>query len=344
MTHTEDLMPQESATAMARERAAVASDLTSYFTSVMQKIRFITLRFEIQFLDGGVLPSFKGSMIRGAIGRAFRRTLCVCEQGGGSVCPYHTIFETRAADEAFTFLRRVDQLPHPYLLEVPITDQRLYRKGECMQFAIRLFGFATDFAMNLIPVILEAGREGFTKQRIPFRIAHVWSESADGTFTLVYDGETMQYYSFPIAGWWKQPDGGVAPSAVRLHFVTPATFVRRGTLQSDITFSDIVTSLVRRTVALAHYAQGIPGVPAAYQGQRLNITNVSLGERSLQWVDMTRYSNHQKTEMLFGGIVGQATFTGTIAPWIPLLQFGMLTHVGKRTTFGFGQYTVKPIM
>lgn len=320
---------------------AEPTELPLLITPILGRVRTVTLHFEIEFLADAVLPRFKGSMIRGAIGRAFRHSMCVCRQVPGSVCPYHTIFETRAADDAFQFLSRVDQVPHPYLFEVPFTDQQFYRAGERFPFSMRLFGFATDVALNLIAVVMDAGRHGLTKQSVPFRIVSVRSVSADGTSSLVYDGETMRYHSLPAARYWKPENGHSNPSALRLHLVTPATFVRRGRLQSRITFSDIVTSLVRRTVAVAHYAEGIQGLPAVYQGERLSIDDVAVTEQSFAWVDVPRYSNKQHTEMQFGGIVGEAVFTGNLTPWIPLVQFGTLMHVGKRTTFGFGLYSVE---
>jgi len=43
--------------------------------------------------------------------------------------------------------------------------------------------------------------------------------------------------------------------------------------------------------------------------------------------------------MKLGGVVGQVEYEGEIGKFIPLIEVGKYIHIGKNTTFGFGQYT-----
>jgi len=48
--------------------------------------------------------------------------------------------------------------------------------------------------------------------------------------------------------------------------------------------------------------------------------------------------------MTFGGLVGEVTYEAPhgedLDPYLPLLLWGELVHVGKNATFGLGQYRI----
>lgn len=308
-----------------------------------QQIRMITLRFTIALDGPAILPRFKGSTLRGLFGRAFRTRLCICRGGVNTACVYHNIFESPLNDNAFKFLRHVRRVPHPFVLEVPLTTQQDYAAGESFTFGLRLFGFATDYALNMIDVVETMGRMGLTKERIPFRLLQVHVDGENGSDALLYNGATKQYRSFPRPATWRPIIHRSEVGAVEVEFVTPATFQKDGNLTSEVDFSLFAAALVRRIAVLAHYAEGLHGVPGITQGEYLNIDRVRVAQSTLRWCDTRRYSNNQQAAMLFGGVVGTLRFEGELGSWIPLIEFGRYTHVGKRTAFGFGQYHMEVV-
>jgi hypothetical protein len=45
--------------------------------------------------------------------------------------------------------------------------------------------------------------------------------------------------------------------------------------------------------------------------------------------------------MALGGVVGNWTLTGELAPFLPYLHLGQWLHVGKEATFGLGGYRLQ---
>jgi len=66
--------------------------------------------------------------------------------------------------------------------------------------------------------------------------------------------------------------------------------------------------------------------------------SVEVKKSTLRWRDWQRYSTRQETRMKLGGLVGQITYGGELAPFMPFLRAGELTHAGKGTSFGLGKY------
>ena len=69
--------------------------------------------------------------------------------------------------------------------------------------------------------------------------------------------------------------------------------------------------------------------------------SVGVRESRLRWRDWRRFSTRQKAEMKLGGLVGEVTYEGELAPFLPFLRAGELTHVGKGTSFGLGRYILR---
>ena len=56
------------------------------------------------------------------------------------------------------------------------------------------------------------------------------------------------------------------------------------------------------------------------------------------WVSFRRYSSFKQKSEPLEGIVGHAEYAGPVEEFLPLLEMGQLTHVGKRAVFGLGRY------
>ncbi|MGH8590087.1 MAG: CRISPR system precrRNA processing endoribonuclease RAMP protein Cas6, partial [Gammaproteobacteria bacterium] len=43
-----------------------------------------------------------------------------------------------------------------------------------------------------------------------------------------------------------------------------------------------------------------------------------------------------------GGLLGQITYRGDLSPFLPWLALGEWMHIGGKTSFGLGRYTIEP--
>ena len=58
----------------------------------------------------------------------------------------------------------------------------------------------------------------------------------------------------------------------------------------------------------------------------------------LQWHDWERYSQRQATKLKMGGFIGEISFEGDLAEFLPIIKLGEYLHVGKGTVYGMGKY------
>ncbi|MBZ0161049.1 MAG: CRISPR system precrRNA processing endoribonuclease RAMP protein Cas6 [bacterium] len=111
-------------------------------------------------------------------------------------------------------------------------------------------------------------------------------------------------------------------------------------LVNHLDFHVLIRNLLRRLSALSYF----------HCGRQLNLDfkeliaqaqKIKADKTDLRWVDWTRYSNRQKRKIQMGGLIGQVTYSGPLAGFLPFLRLGELVHVGKGTVFGLGKYTLR---
>jgi CRISPR/Cas system endoribonuclease Cas6 (RAMP superfamily) len=124
---------------------------------------------------------------------------------------------------------------------------------------------------------------------------------------------------------------------VTLEFMTPTRLRQDADLVVRPEFATLATALLRRVSVLAEVHCGVqPRVNA--REILASAADVKVEESKLRWHDWERYSARQDARMALGGFVGRVTFTGLLAPWLPVLRLGEVIRVGKGTAFGLGKY------
>ena len=122
-------------------------------------------RFQLTItpVDSLSLPAYKGSTFRGGFGHTLRRILCAVRRETCSdcllreKCVYSYIFET-PPPAGTKIMRKYRTAPHPFVIEPPEEDNRLYSPGEELSFGLVLVGRMT-FEGPLAPFmpLLRAG-------------------------------------------------------------------------------------------------------------------------------------------------------------------------------------------
>ena len=173
-----------------------------------------------------LLPSYKGSTLRGGFGHAFRRVVCAvrCKECADCLlkekCVYSYVFETPPSADT-EVMRKYKAAPHPFVIEPPLEQQRNYGHGNEITFGLILIGRAIDYLPYFIYAFDELGRIGLGKGKAKFELGDVVCNGE-----IIYDSEN------------KTPSGFQATSAFLLQIfacmpLSPFWSCNRVTAQSS---------------------------------------------------------------------------------------------------------------
>ena len=316
------------------------------------------------------LPPYKGSVLRGGFGHVFRKVACIDRRGEcppcilKGACPYSYIFETPPPSDSL-ILRKYPHAPHPFVIEPPLDAATIYEPGTFLTFGLVLIGKGIDYLPYFIYAFEELGRLGLGRARGKFRLAEVRSEAASGeagAWQPIYSGDRKILSNGFLIRTGRDlfndhahvhghshvhdhvhvHDHGhehdhVFSKEVTLHLLTPMRLRFDEALVNHLEFHVLVRNLLRRISTLSYFHCGRQ-LALDFKGLISRAQEVKAEKADLRWVDWGRYSNRQKAKITMGGLVGQVTYSGPLADFLPYLRLGELVHVGKGAVSGLGKY------
>ncbi len=304
------------------------------------QLALTTLTFTCRFLEGGTLPAFKGSALRGALGHALRETTCVLRSGCGPCvleppCAYGFFFDSKREQSRGQPLEWASM--QPFALRPPLDFRRYVSAGEPLLFSLLLFGRAGEYLPQLIFAVTRMGELGLGAPREGKRARFdVQQIEQDGTVIFRQAEGFVRRHPPAVLTLAEVP----VPAAGRIQvkLVTPLRFQHRGQFVRDLPFGILMRAVLRRITRLL--SQFGEGAPTEHQVSALleEAENVREVSSNLRWVDWQRYSNRQQTTMFLGGLKGTITYQGDLAGFLPYLQFAREVHIGKQTAFGLGWF------
>lgn len=302
------------------------------------------VRFVFEAGDPVALPEYAGSTFRGAFGRALKDTVCLVEHRDcarcllAAECAYPAVFETpRPAGSAA--MPAASRVPHPFVLDPPPGGP--VESGGKMAVEFTLIGARTAARLPYFILALDrAGRRGFGPARGAAALRQVRALLPGGGERALYDGEARRAAgpaaTAPLAEWLP----AIPPKTVRaeLTFITPMRLFRDGVPARLFDFPLLLRALVRRLALLAALHGG--GRPELDRDRLLGpAASVRLAASRLRWHDWERWSSRQQARMKLGGLLGEASFEGDLAPFAPWLAAGTVLRAGKGSSFGLGRYS-----
>nr|WP_321319128.1 CRISPR system precrRNA processing endoribonuclease RAMP protein Cas6 [uncultured Campylobacter sp.] len=256
-------------------------------------------------------PFFIGSQIRGALGHALKKVVCInykykcSECFASNSCLYYDFYEQKNAY-------------HNYRLD--------YELGADMyDFSVYLFEDACDKTTYVISSLyLMLSEFGLGKDRIKHE--H-FSISLNDTPCLISGKITLpKKFSKDI-----EINGFCAD--VSVEFATPLRIKKDNAFIKDdkIELKDIINSIYARQMKILaksnkRFAYEIKG---------------EIVSKDLRFLDLRRYSNRQQTAMNIGGIIGKIELRGLNKECYEVLRLGEILGAGKQTAFGLGKIKVK---
>ncbi len=305
-------------------------------------------KFFCEFNSNAELPSYKGSTFRGVFGHALKSIVCTLKHNECSTCLLRThciyalVFETKIAVPV-SENSRISAVPHPFVIEPPLTDKKHYQNNDPFDFNLLLFGDMNKNLPYFIYAMDQMGKTGIgkkiNKNRGKFELLKV--TNAKGIIYTAPDKKLINHNVDSLN--LSITDAAVKDNIIiKLKLITPLRLKFKNKFKAELPFHVLTRAMLRRISSLFEfYGTGEPAID--YKGLVKDAENIQIIDNSLKWFDWKRYSSRQNEKMLMGGLTGHISYKGKIARYLPLLDLCSKTHIGKQTAFGLGKIRTEVI-
>lgn len=304
------------------------------------------IKIELEALEKAILPPYKGSALRGALGSALKGLVCIRRDGLcgkctlNGLCAYAFLFEGNPACKKEDKEQAGLGGPQPFVLEPPLEEKEIYEPGEKVISHLVLIGKAGDYFPYIVTAVERMAKKGLGKGKAAFSLVRITDCFAG---EIVYERELGELNQPLVPKRWeeieKEGDRFKGRKDCCLVLETPLRVKRQGELTAALDFEMFIRALLRRVAYLKEYFH-FSGKDMNYGELIAKAGNVEKVRQSLVWKDWQRYSNRQGMRMKLGGLVGEIEFAGELDDFWPLLLWGKEMHIGKNTTFGLGKYDI----
>lgn len=301
-------------------------------------MRYIEVKFICRMKTPGLFPSYKGSMLRGAMGACLKRGLCMTHKQDCEACMlargciFPRIF---TAAKVYGGDTQPPLLPPPFCIEPPAGSRRDYEANELFCFNLKLFSHATEYLPFFVHAFMMAGEKGLGSRKAPGQFV-IEDIIHNGTSVFSPADERLGACTpmeLPMPQLVKS--NGVA--LIKLRFLTPLRFKAANRLSKGLDFTALLSLILRRLRSL-RALDGLSGRLSAEDFSALHeaASTIRMTDSRLTWHDWGRYSSRQEAAMKFGGLTGTVEYEGNILAFSQFFEFARTVHLGKQTSFGLG--------
>lgn len=299
------------------------------------------------------LPAYKGSALRGGFGAALKRLCCSndfsrCDaKPPACQCPYGFLFEPKNTT-GNPHIRAGEEVARPFVIEPPLDTKRDYQVGERLTLHLLLFGKAQEFLPFFLVTLRELPRMGAPSQRGRLSLEEIWSvNDLAGVKQRVYlsADQLVRSVEQPISFDNLAATAAQYPTdRLTLHFQTNTILQYQSRTLRRLEFHALISRLLQRLETIAALYGDVAqssrlqnfDPPALIRAAKA----VTIADDRARWNVWSRYSRRQEQKIPMDGVIGKITYTGDLAPFLPLLLIGQYLHVGKGCVFGLGKFSV----
>jgi len=303
--------------------------------------------FSCRFINNTELPYYKGSTFRGVFGIALKKIACTLKNNKcescllNTHCIYALVFETDKVVKVAPG-SKFASVPHPFVIEPPITQKIKFETNDSFNFNILLFGSINKKIPYFIYALNEMGSIGIGK-KINRHRGKFELETVSTGGKIIYDSSRQKIFH-QTNGRLNFLEENKIGEKVKLKLIleTPLRIKFQNRLKAELPFHILVRTMLRRLSSLLEcYGNGEPDID--YHGLVKKAENVKIIKNNLKWFDWKRYSSRQNEKMFIGGITGTIVYEGKLGAYLPMLEFCSKTHIGKQTAFGLGKFCFEVI-
>jgi hypothetical protein len=308
------------------------------------KLELYKFRFKLKPVGKMNMPRFKGSMFRGAFGWALRNAVCITKQKTceGCLlkehCSYFKMFETEIPKHSLEFLKGVKKTPHPFVIEPPYDNKRHYESNETFTVNLIIFGDTVKLFPFFVYAFQKMGERGVGYKRDKFKLLSVENINGKGEANNIFDATSnilhTDYQKINTNDLINNKPDNLR--RITLNFISPLRIQEGGKIIKDrnsVTPKMIFISAVRRVMLISHLFSG----GEVFEELRFE-NEFKIASNKLNYENIMRYSNRQKTKMEMGGFTGEITLDGNLSKILPYLYLSEELHLGKNTVFGLGKF------
>ncbi|MBI5491019.1 MAG: CRISPR system precrRNA processing endoribonuclease RAMP protein Cas6 [Deltaproteobacteria bacterium] len=302
-------------------------------------------RFTLRAINRIVLPRDRvGIILRGAFGLAFRKLVCHdlqaecrgCPLSGA--CPYARVFTPSPPADAER-LRLQSDIPRPFVVAPDLEKGEEVRPATLTQFELTLIGESVAWMPYFVVAFRALGEQGIGPGRGRFVLESVVAEGRRGEPVYRFDQSVVRNIeceerpgAFPagsVAGRWT------------VHYRTPTLLRSEGEAAEVPEFHHLVKRLRDRVNATQYFYCG-KAWEVDHRALGLAAESVAIVQDAGRWVEQQRRSSRTGAVHAIPGYLGDVTYAGDMAPFLPLLRVGERINVGKAATFGCGRIEIEP--
>lgn len=287
------------------------------------------------------IPAFSGSMLRGVLGWALMRlgdlTTADIKNRTPRYCysVYAAVFDPLQGYAAQEIDLHTPNLPVPYVIEVPLNQEKTYKRGEVFSFRMVVM----NEGLKYLPTIIAAWQQAFlrgisSKQQGKALLQEVLHLSNTGKKAIYSASKPFVETHCTLL---KAPNF-THDQEVKITLDTPLRIQFRGNIlnEDSLTGSIYLRNMVRRfCICLQLDGQKLMQERLA----ELNyLAEQVKSEGELYGVTVSRYSNRQRSKMYLEGVMGELILKNVPRELLPIIWFCQYLHVGKNTSFGFGGF------
>lgn len=254
-------------------------------------------------------PAFPGK-VRGSLGEVLKRAASA-EAIDGRPCPWTPPCALDIFFRSQGMMTKGLEIPKPITIAVAAV-------GSDLVVTARLFGLAAEWAGQIADALTRALREG---------LRHPRGGLLDVTARDITWAEEAPNWSLLA---------GSEPKRLELVFETP--FVLRDNRNSHAKLPALVTGIGNRVSGLARWMGA--SIEADWSEIKAAATELTVERSTVTETNWTRASRRQNKLIGMVGFQGEVIISGPLAPVLPLLALGQITHAGAHAALGMGRYRI----
>lgn len=281
----------------------------------MNCLHFIKLEFATVAIRNFIPQGYTGNKLRGAIGSAMNKLFCDEEkvhcENCDNLCIYGKVFKPISYSEEFT------TAPAPFVIEMSEFDKESIKKSDILSFSISIFGDRVVYWQDLMEAVLYSFSQGDKIFNASFRIMKVISKLENKVIW-----ENGNIVDYPDAVAWS--DGELQSICgydfdslkIRIKFISPLLLKNEPT--KDWGFSEFIEAVFYR----------IGSIIDLYEDDRFYVLYGLLYRKPYIKTEIISLKDN-KLEL---------TLEGDLRKYLVYIDIGSHLHIGKKATYGFGQY------